>query len=121
MQYGGEYSYSYSPWGGNLTSGNQYADILMGLGFDGYYEGAFPPTYKNKAEFRFAGFNFLNHDLLSFNPSDSNLHLNFNSDGTLKNATDTNDNCPGPFCQAFGYADYHYGHRILEWGAKYSF
>jgi hypothetical protein len=73
-------------------------------------------------EFRFAAFNFLNHDLLSFNNGDSNLELNFNgTTGVLQNLTDPNDACPGPFCKAFGYANYHFGHRILEMGVRFSF
>ena len=71
-------------------------------------------------EFRIAAFNFMNHDLLSFNNGDSNLKMGF-SNGVLSNLTDTKNACPGISCQAFGFANYHYGHRILEVGAKYSF
>ncbi len=76
---------------------------------------------KQNLEVRFSAFNFMNHDLPSFTGGDGNLHLNFNGSGVLSNATDPNNACPGPQCQAFGYADYHYGHRELEFGAKYSF
>jgi len=69
---------------------------------------------KQNVELRFAGFNFLNHTLLSFNGNDSNLSLN-------GNATDTQHACPGVSCQEFGFADYHYGHRVIELAAKYSF
>jgi hypothetical protein len=69
---------------------------------------------KQNLELKFAGFNFLNHSLLSFNGGDSNLSLN-------GNLTDTSNACPGQNCHAFGYADYHYGHRVLELAAKYSF
>ncbi|HXN47159.1 MAG TPA: carboxypeptidase-like regulatory domain-containing protein [Bryobacteraceae bacterium] len=74
-----------------------------------------------RLEFRFSAFNFMNHALLSFNNGDNNLKLNFNSAGQLSNLTDTSHACPGPACSEFGYADYHYGHRILELGVKYSF
>ena len=81
---------------------------------------SFQITEHQNVEFRIAAFNFLNHDLLSFNNGDNNLKMSF-SNGVLSNATDPNHPCPGINCQAFGYANYHYGHRILEVGAKYSF
>jgi len=56
----------------------------------------------------------LNHSLLSFNGGDSNLTLN-------GNVTDTKHTCPGPYCAAFGFADYHYGHRVVEMAAKFNF
>jgi len=76
---------------------------------------------RQKLELRFSGFNFLNHNLLSFAPGDNNAKLLFDTNGNLTNATDTKNACPGPSCQAFGYADYHYGHRLLEMSAKYTF
>lgn len=81
---------------------------------------SFKISERQGLEFRIAAFNFLNHDLLSFNNGDNNLKMSF-SNGVLSNATDPNHPCPGINCQAFGYANYHYGHRILEVGAKYSF
>jgi len=63
----------------------------------------------------------MNHALSSFSAGDNNLKLNFNSSGVLQNATDTKNACPGPSCQAFGYADYLVGHRVLELGVKYNF
>jgi hypothetical protein len=59
-------------------------------------------------QIRAAGFNFLNHDLLSFAPSDSNLQLIYGPDGKVDNPN-------------FGRAMNHYGQRIMEFGAKYSF
>src|SRR5207245_1260158 len=33
---------TYSPWGGNTPTGNNYADVLMGIG-ESYFEQALPP------------------------------------------------------------------------------
>ncbi|MGO8814801.1 MAG: carboxypeptidase regulatory-like domain-containing protein [Terriglobia bacterium] len=59
-------------------------------------------------QFRFAAFDFMNHDLPSFTTGDSNLQAVFNSQGKL-----TNPN--------FGLAQYVFGHRIMEMGVKYTF
>ena len=78
-------------------------------------------------ELRFAGFNFLNHPLLSFTNGDANAKLNFDqnthklTNGNGSSAANGGGACPGPTCKEFGYADYTVGHRILEVGAKYTF
>lgn len=80
-------------------------------------------------DLRFSAFDFLNHALTSFTSGDPNLELNFSNGqsgqpplGTLINATSQNGKaCPGPYCDVFGYANAHYGQRILELSAKYSF
>jgi hypothetical protein len=72
-------------------------------------------------DLRFAAFNPLNHALVSFTSGDANTKLNFNSSGVLSNATDPNNTCPGPKCQAFGYPDAHYGYRTMEMSAKFTF
>ena len=82
---------------------------------------------RQNVELRFAGFNFLNHPLTSFSNGDSNLKLSFDStthkltNGNGTSAANGGGACPGPTCKDFGYADYTYGHRILEAGAKFSF
>jgi hypothetical protein len=66
------------------------------------------------AQFRVGAFNFLNHALLSFAPGDSDLYLNnLAFDTTTGGETNLNPN--------FGKALWHYGHRIVELEAKYSF
>jgi Carboxypeptidase regulatory-like domain len=67
----------------------------------------FKITERQALQFRFAAFNFLNHDLLSFVNNDNNLKL------TLSPTGQPNSN--------FGLATSYVGHRILEVGAKYSF
>ncbi len=71
-------------------------------------------------EFRAAAFNFMNHALLSFSSGDNNAKVNFDSTGAMTNAT-SNTTCPGPSCKTFGYPDFHYGNRVVELSAKYSF
>jgi hypothetical protein len=68
---------------------------------------------RQNVQFRFAAFNFLNHSLPSFTTNDNNLKLTCPAaDSGLTCATTS---------PSFGVAQYRFGHRILEFGLKYSF
>ena len=63
-----------------------------------------------KFEIRVSAYNFLNHPLVSFNPTNGNqtLTLNLNSAGQNTNAR-------------FGYADYYNGNRTIQFAGKFYF
>lgn len=69
------------------------------------------------AQIRVAAFDFLNHALLSFAPGDTNLQANNLKwqAGSTWQGTELNNN------PNFGKAEWHFGHRIMEFEAKYSF
>jgi hypothetical protein len=72
---------------------------------------------QKNAQFRIAAFDFLNHALLSFAPSDIHLDMNdlaWSDNGTALGTEINND-------PDFGHAKWHFGHRILEFEGKYSF
>lgn len=75
----------------------------------------FKVTEKQSLQIRGAAFNFMNHDLLSFTSGDPNLQLIFShqTSSTSSPLVMTNS--------TFGKAMWHYGQRIIELGAKYSF
>jgi hypothetical protein len=63
-----------------------------------------------KIQFRMSAYNFINHPLTSFNPAggDSNLNLSFDSTGKLTS-------------NSFGYANYLYGARSIQFVFKFYF
>jgi len=65
-------------------------------------------TESKKLQFRFSAYNFLNHPISSFLPSDPNLNLNFNAAGLMTNTR-------------FGFADSKVGHRIIQLAVKFYF
>ena len=65
------------------------------------------------AQFRIAGFNFLNHALLSFAPGDSNTELN--NYKYVAGTGEVNGNAN------FGHAQGNFGKLIMELGVNYSF
>lgn len=69
----------------------------------------FQISESKKLQFRFSGYNFLNHALPSFlNSGDPGLSLTFNQAGKLAN-------------QDFGYTTEKVGHRIIQMAVKFYF
>ncbi len=68
----------------------------------------FGKSESRKLQFRFSGYNFLNHPNRTFLNGDQNLNLSFNSSGALSNPN-------------FGTATNTIGHRILQMMVKFSF
>jgi len=97
------------------TPGQQGAYIFPSLTGPGFFNTdvslfknfTFGPSENKKLQFRFSGYNFINHPNRTFLNSDQNLNVNFNSSGSL-----TNPN--------FGYATNTIGHRILQMMVKFS-
>jgi len=79
-------------------------------------EKSFAITERQNLQFRITAKDFLNHDLLSFYAGDPNLKLNFSGGGSGQPPIGTLMNA-----STFGIATAHYGQRIVELSAKYTF
>jgi len=101
----------FSPFATPGQQGNYIFPTLTGPGFfntDLSLVKNFVFAEKRKLQFRFSGYNFLNHANRTFIGGDAGLNLTFNSSGTL-----TNPN--------FGFANNTIGHRIIQMMVKFSF
>ena len=102
----------FSPFVTPGKQGNYIFPVLTGPGFFNtdlslFKNFTFGRSENKKLQFRFSGYNFLNHPNRTFLNSDQNLNLTFNSSGTLTNSN-------------FGYATNTIGHRILQAMLRFS-
>lgn len=108
----------FSPFATPGQQGDYIFPTLTGPGFFNsdlsvFKNFVFGNAESKKLQFRFSGYNFLNHPVRSFNGSnDPALSLQFDQNGALKQ--------PAPGVE-FGYAGYKTGHRIVQMEAKFSF
>ena len=103
----------FSPFVTPGKQGNYVWPVLTGPGFFNtdmslFKNFTFGQSESKKLQFRFSGYNFVNHPNRTFLNSDQNLNLTFNSRGAL-----TNPN--------FGYATNTIGHRIVQGELKFMF
>ncbi len=107
----------FSPFVTVGSQGNYIFPTLHGPGFinsdlSAFKNFVFGASESKKLQFRFSGYNFLNHPVRSFNGNgDPSLTLNFDQNGAIQNVGGV----------PFGYAEYKVGHRIVQGEAKFSF
>jgi len=98
-----------------VTPGQQGSYIFPTLTGPGFFNTdislfknfTFGQAENKKLQFRFSGYNFLNHPNRTFLNADQNLNLTFNSAGQLANPN-------------FGVATNTIGHRIMQMSVKFS-
>jgi len=102
----------FSPFAAPGKQGNLIFPTLTGPGFFNtdvslFKNFTFGQAENKKLQFRFSGYNFLNHPNRTFINSDQNLNLTFKSSGVLANPN-------------FGYATNTIGHRIIQMMVRFS-
>jgi hypothetical protein len=100
----------FAPFATPGKQGNYIFPTLTGPGFFNtdmslFKNFTFGQSESRKLQFRFSGYNFLNHPNRTFISGDSGLNLNFNSSGVRN--------------PAFGYATNTIGHRIIQGQIKF--
>ena len=103
----------FSPFVTPGKQGNYIWPTLTGPGFFNTDMSVFKnftmgASESRKLQFRFSGYNFINHPNRTFISGDSGLNLTFNSSGALAN-------------QNFGFATNTVGHRIIQGEIKFMF
>lgn len=106
----------FSPFATPGQQGNYIFPTLTGPGFwnsDLSLQKSFTfgPSENRKLEFRFSGYNFLNHPNLTFISGDPGLNLTFNNAGVRQNNGGV----------VFGTATNTIGHRIIQGMIRFSF
>ena len=71
---------------------------------------SFQFSESKKIEFRASAYNFLNHPLVTFNPTNGTETLTLNLDNSGKNTN-----------SRFGYANYYNGNRTVQLALKFFF
>ena len=128
-QYVNGYCFGIGPQGVNGPSNLGYLRGPAFFNSDLTLQKTIPLKEGRNLEFRAAGFNFLNHPLVSFSsryPAEANLRLydpNYTgfAGATLLNSSDPSGNCSAAGSNCFGYAGYKTGRRVIELSAKYNF